>query len=169
MTSKQWIATADNCDIVNATAEDGGTAIAGHSGIATAGNGGTAVAGDFGVATAGDDGTAVAGDIGTATAGCNGTATAGHLGAATAGDDGTAVAGDFGVAVAGYGGTATAGAYGKITITFWCFKELVFKTVAGHVGYDGILPNVPYHVHESTTPRCPTKFSSSFKLTRRNV
>jgi hypothetical protein len=120
----------------------GGTATAGDRGTATAGDRGTATAGYAGTATAGDDGTATAGNRGTATAGDDGTATAGHAGTATAGDDGTATAGNRGTATAGHAGTATAGDEGTIIIKRWNGKR--YKFSVGHIGEDGLLPNVAY-------------------------
>jgi hypothetical protein len=63
---------------------------------------------------------------GTATAGNRGTATAGYAGTATAGDDGTATAGDD----------------GTIIIKRWNGKR--YKFSVGHIGEDGLLPNVAY-------------------------
>ena len=71
---------------------------------------------------------------GTATAGPHGTATAGYAGTATAGYGGTATAGDH--------GSATAGDHGIIAIKRWTGKR--YKLVVGHIGEDGLEPNVPY-------------------------
>ena len=97
-----------------------------------------AVAPIYGTATAGDAGTATAGDGGTATAGYGGTATAGYAGTATAGDRGTATA--------GYAGTATAGYGGMICIKRWNGNR--YRMVVGHIGEDGLLPNVSYRLDE---------------------
>ena len=155
--------TATAGDYGDATAGDDGTATAGYRGTATVGKWGTAVAGDGGTAIAGDYGTATAGDGGTATAGCRGTATAGDYGTATVGKWGTAVAGDYGTAIAGDYGTATAGDDGTATvgccgaatagyrgiISIKWYDGRHYHLEVGHVGENGIEPNMPYVCDQS--------------------
>ena len=153
-----------------ATAGDGGTAIAGRYGMAKAGDKGTAkVAGykafrrnDEGVLVLWLTGTAVVGDEGTAEAGFRGTAKAGFRGVATAKDDGTAIVGDDGVATAGHRGTAIAGRKGTakagdkgtaaageggtIVIKRFNWASERYDVFEGHVGENGIQPNVKYRV-----------------------
>ena len=125
-----------------------GTANAGNYGTATADEKGTATAGEKGTATAGDYGTANAGNYGTANAGFGGTANAGDKGTATAGFGGTANAGEKGTATAGEKGTATAGEKGMVQIKYWDGTRN--RTKVGYIGEDGLLPNTPYKLDETS-------------------
>ena len=74
------------------------------------------------------------------------TSTAGDLGTATAGYAGTATAGIRGTATAGDRGTATAGYAGLVAIRWWDEKSSRYRLAVGHVGEDGIEPDVAYVV-----------------------
>ena len=113
-----------------------------------AGDHGTANAGRYGTANAGNYGTATADEKGTATAGFGGTANAGDKGTATAGFGGTANAGEKGTATAGEKGTATAGEKGMVQIKYWDGTRN--RTKLGYIGEDGLLPNTPYKLDETS-------------------
>ncbi len=72
------------------------------------------------------------GDHGTAIAGYMGAATAGHYGTATAGSQGTATAGDNGMIVLKY------------------YDNDRYRIVAGNIGENGLLANVPYRLCPET-------------------
>ena len=83
---------------------------------------------------------------GTAIAGADGKAST-EFGIAIAGHIGTAIAGNRGIAIAGTDGIASAGNDGIIIISYYETCHFYPKRLVGHIGKDGLLPNVKYCVH----------------------
>ena len=136
------------------TTGDHGTSVSGDYGTSTSGIRGTSISGDYGTSTSGDDGTSTSGYGGTSIAGDYGTSTSGDRGTSTSGNCGTSTSGYNGKSTSGNCGTSTSGRYGKSTsgengtiIIKYCKNGRYYSKV-GHIGEDGLEPNVAYKLDE---------------------
>ena len=144
------------------TSGDYGTATSGHKGTSTSGDHGTSTSGEYGTATSGYHGSSTSGDYGTSSSGHYGTSTSGDHGTSssgahstsTSGAHGTSTSGDYGTSTSGHQGTSTSGQRGKATsgedgtiiIKYW--KNGRYYSKVGHIGEDGLEPNVAYKLDE---------------------
>ena len=99
--------------------------------------------------TKGHNGIATVENYGKAVVGDHGTATAGNFGTAIAGNEGSAIAGDYGTATAGIDGIATAGVAGTLRIKYWDHKTKKVRWARGHIGENGLLPNIAYKTDDA--------------------
>ena len=135
------------------TVGEHGTATIGDHGVAIAQRFGRATAGVSGIARTGDGGHSVVGNHGTAISGTHGVSLAGNYGLACSGFNGESFAGiqgkastkGGGVATVYDGGEARAGEGGQIRFCYTASNKRGL-VIVGHVGKDGILPNIFYKV-----------------------
>ncbi len=133
----------------------GGTATSGFKGTSTSGHNGTSTGGHYGTSTSGTYGTSISGVRGKSTSGDYGTSTSGDYGTSTSGVHATSTSGDHGTSTSGYNGTSTSGRYGTSTsghngtIIIKYYKNGRYYSKVGHIGEDGLEPNVAYKLNDS--------------------
>lgn len=163
-----FIITGNKCAAVSgykgtSTSGHGGTSTSGYGGTSTSGDGGKSISGDGGKSTSGDHGISTSGDRGTSISGdygkshsseCGisnsghyGTSISGYGGTSTSGYGGTSTSGDHGTSTSGNNGTSTTGYWGTIIIKYW--KDGRYYSKVGHIGEDGLEPNVAYKLDDN--------------------
>lgn len=131
-----------------------GTSISGNESVSTSGFQGLSVSGSNGSSTSSDSGMSITSNKGRAVSGHDGTSVSGHNGASSSGDCGTSLSGHRGnsvssingTSITGVEGTAMAGHHGNIIIGYYLNNEIYYKV--GHIGEDGLLPNVLYKLDD---------------------
>lgn len=115
-----------------------GISVSGIKSSSISGNYGTSVTSNHSSSLSGHDGISVSGNVGKAISGNCGISLSGHRGNAASGIHGTSIT--------GVEGTARSGDYGNIIIGYYLNKEIHYKV--GHIGEDGLLPNVLYKLDD---------------------
>ena len=136
--------TSTSGDYGTSTSGYRGTSTSGYRGTSTSSNRGTSTSGAHGTSTSGVGGTSTSGDYGTSTSSYGGISISGDYGTSTSGVGGTSTSGDYGTSTSCDGGKATSGVLGTIIIKY--YKNERYYSKVGHIGEDGLEPNVVYEL-----------------------